>query len=150
RDSHGDKIVIKRDADGHYVYFSVRDDADNGTIIDFAKRRLGFSLGAVRKELRPWIGMPSSALPRYDPLPQIARDRIRVEREYQRMRVALQHPYLEHERGISGELLTSKRFAGRIRIDARGNAIFPHEDDDGLSGFEIKNHQFTGFSTGGT
>jgi len=31
----GDKIIIKRDWDGHYVYFSVRDDADNGSIIDF-------------------------------------------------------------------------------------------------------------------
>jgi hypothetical protein len=26
-----DKIIIKRDTDGHYVYFSVRDDRDNGS-----------------------------------------------------------------------------------------------------------------------
>jgi len=30
------------------------------------------------------------------------------------------------------------------------NIIFPHEDRDGLCGFEIKNKGFTGFSEGGT
>jgi hypothetical protein len=28
-----DKVIIKRGMDGHYVYFSVRDDRDNGTMI---------------------------------------------------------------------------------------------------------------------
>ncbi len=42
-----DKVIIKREADGHYVYFSVRDDSDHGTIIDFAQRRLGLSFGAL-------------------------------------------------------------------------------------------------------
>jgi hypothetical protein len=50
RHAAGDKIIIKRDADGHYVYFSVREDSDHGTIIDFVRHRLGLSLGAVRKE----------------------------------------------------------------------------------------------------
>src|ERR1700722_12100973 len=44
-----DKVVIKRGADGHYVYFSVRDDRDNGTIIDWVQFRQGLSLGTVRK-----------------------------------------------------------------------------------------------------
>jgi hypothetical protein len=30
RHSVGDKIIIKRDSDGHYVYFSVRDDRPTG------------------------------------------------------------------------------------------------------------------------
>jgi hypothetical protein len=145
-----DKIIIKRDADGHHVYFSVRDDSDNGTILDFAKRRLGVSLGAARKELRAFMGLPTSALPPYPPLVKVVKDRIRVERAYARMQVALRHPYLENERGIPRQILGSRRFAGRIRIDGHGNAIFPHFDADGLSGFEMKNHRFTGFSTGGT
>ena len=33
----GDKIVVKRNHNGHYVFFSVRDDRDNGTIIDFVQ-----------------------------------------------------------------------------------------------------------------
>jgi hypothetical protein len=150
RHPNNDKIIIKRDADGHYVYFSVRDDSDNGTIIDFAKRRLGLSMGGVRKELRSFMGVPSSALPPYPPLAKVAKDRIRVERAYARMQTALGHAYLEDERAIPRALLESRRFAGRIRIDRRGNAIFPHFDADGLSGYEIKNHQFTGFATGGT
>lgn len=150
RHSNGDKIIIKRDVDGHYVYFSVRDDSDHGSILDFAKRRLGLSLGAVRKELRPWIGMPSSALPPYPTLPKAAKDRLRVEREYMRMQDAPHHPYLVNERGIAGEVLISGRFAGTVRIDARGNAVFPHFDADGLSGYELKNRGFTGFASGGS
>ena len=55
-----DKIVVKRNGNGHYVFFSVRDDSDNGTVIDFLQRRQNLSLGAVRQILRPWIGRPAS------------------------------------------------------------------------------------------
>ena len=58
RHANGDKVIIKRDADEHYVYFSVRDQNDHGTIIDFVCRRLNISLGTARKELRPWLSMP--------------------------------------------------------------------------------------------
>jgi hypothetical protein len=150
RHASGDKIIIKRDVDGHYVYFSVRDDGDHGSIIDFAKRRLGLSLGAVRKELRQWGGLPSSAIPPYPPLPKVVKDRLRVEREYMRMQDAHQHPYLVNERGIAGEVLSSERFAGTIRIDAHGNAVFPHFDADGLCGYELKNRGFMGFASGGS
>lgn len=149
RHPNGDKIVIKR-GDDHYLYFSVRRDDDNGSIIDFVQHRQRLSIGAVRKELRPWIGMPSSGLPTYPPLPNTSKDRLRVENEFARMQDALRHSYLENERAIPGELLESERFIGRIRIDARGNAVFPHFDRKGLCGYEIKNAGFTGFATGGT
>jgi hypothetical protein len=149
RHAAGDKIIIKRDADGHYVYFSIRDDRDNGSIIDFIKHRRRLTLGEVRKALRPWIGMPSSALPPFPPLPKVAKDRFRIEREYDRMQDALRHPYLENERGIPGGVLSLDRFAGRIKIDSRGNAVFPHVDAEGLSGYELKNRGFIGFASGG-
>jgi hypothetical protein len=38
-DSKGDKIIVARERDGHWVYFSVRDESNNGTIIDFIQRR---------------------------------------------------------------------------------------------------------------
>ena len=47
-------------------------------------------------------------------------------------------------------MLEDPRFAGRIRIDAKGNAIFLHFDQQGLCGYEIKNRGFTGFASGGT
>ena len=145
----GEKIIIKLDADSHYVYFSVHDDGDNGTIIDFVRRRLSVSLGGVRKELRPWIGLPSSALAYYSPLARVSKDRLRVHREFARMHDAKRHPYLENERGIPFELLSSGRFLGQIKIDVRGNAAFPHFDAEGLSGYELKNLDFTGFASGG-
>jgi len=148
RHAGGDKVIIKRDADGHYVYFSVRDDADHGTIIDFAQNRLRLNFGALRKELRPWVGRPADDVP-YPPLLPTAKDRMRVETAYTRMQDASGHPYLENERAIPAALLRSDRFSGRVRIDARGNAVFPHFDQEGLCGFEIKNRGFTGFATGG-
>jgi hypothetical protein len=146
---NGDKIVIKRDSDSHWVYFSVKTDL-SGSIIDLVKHLHGCSIGAARKELRAFLCLPSPALPPYPPLMKMVKDRIRVEQAYARMKTALRHPYLEDERRIPSEILASRRFAGRVRVDARGNAVFPHFDADGLSGFEIKNHGFTGFSTGGT
>ena len=46
-------------------------------------------------------------------------------------------------------LIADERFAGRIRIDNKGNAVFPHFDAEGLSGYELKNVEFTGFASGG-
>lgn len=148
RHDNGDKVIIKRDADGHYVYFSVRDDRDHGTIIDFVQKRLSLSLGEIRKNLRPWAGREKVILP-YPPLQPTPKDRLKVEKAYGRMQDAVAHPYLEVERAIPAALLQNDRFARRIRIDARQNAVFPHFDARGLCGYELKNRDFTGFSPGG-
>jgi hypothetical protein len=58
------------------------------------------------------------------------------------------HPYLLDERKISSETLTDPRF-NNIKIDARRNALFPHYNSSGVSGYEIKNKDFTGFAKGG-
>lgn len=39
---------------------------------------------------------------------------------------------------------------GTVAVDNRGNAIFPHHDGDGITGFTAKNENYTGFSKGGT
>jgi hypothetical protein len=146
-----DKIFIKRDAKtGHWIYASVRADRDNGTIIDFVQSRQNLSLGALRKELRPWVGQPPVPVPGFSPLVATTKDRHRVETEYARMLDALTHPYLEGERCIPPALLRSDRFAGRVRSDARGNSVFPHFDQEGLCGYEIKNSGFSGFAPGGS
>jgi Protein of unknown function (DUF3991)/Toprim-like len=145
-----DKIVVKRNRNGHYVFFSVRDDKDNGTIIDFLQRRQRMSLGAVRKALRPWIGKPAVIRPLSPKLGPVSKDRIGVESAYRRMLPVRRPLYLEHERCLPAAVLSSWRFAGRIRMDARGNVVFPHFDRKGLCGYEIKNYRFTGFAAGGT
>jgi hypothetical protein len=53
--STDDKIIVRRDADGHWTYFSVRDDRDNGSVVDFLQARRSLTLGGVRKELRAWL-----------------------------------------------------------------------------------------------
>ena len=148
-----DKIIIAKGQDGHWVYFSVRDEADNGSIIDFVQRRQGLNLGQVRRELRPWVGeaaeRPRPAIEHY------ARTVLPSSPDRQRVACALakappieRHPYLEG-RGIEAKTLADPRFAGMVRLDSRGNAVFPHYDREGLSGYELKNHGFTGFSKGG-
>jgi hypothetical protein len=154
KNASGDKIVIARGADRHWIYFSVRDDTDNGTIIDFVQNRKGVKLGGVRQELRPWVGS-ARAIARPQPdlfaptLKPITKDRARVLLELARCKPLLTHPYLEEGRGLPAALLRSSRFAGKIKTDHRRNAIFPHADADGPCGYEIKNFRFTGFSPGG-
>ena len=43
-------------------------------------------------------------------------------------------------------MLLSPRFRGRIRVDARAKAIFPHENEAGLCGFEKRNRNFKSFA----
>jgi hypothetical protein len=151
RHPNGDKIIIKLGIDAHYIYFSVRDDRDNGTIIDFLQNRdRQLTLGSIRKELRPWLGPPTRSLPLFAPLVKTSKNRLKVEAAFAGTEEARRHAYLEDERAIPVALLESGRFIGRIRKDARGNAVFPHFDAGGLCGFELKNAGFTGFAAGGT
>jgi hypothetical protein len=155
RSEAGDKIVIARGQDGHWIYFSVRDERDNGTIVDFVQKRKGVKLGGVRQELRPWAGggWGEPARPHPDLFAQeiapVSKDRAQVLRELTRMKPLAFHAWLEEERAIPRSLLLDPRFAGRIKVDFRANAVFPHADQDGPCGYEIKNRGFTGFARGG-
>jgi hypothetical protein len=146
-----DKLIIKRTGDGHYVYFSVRDDRDKGTIIDFVSNRLNLSLGAIRKELRCWSGHspspPHTSFP--TDLVAVPRDRGAVLDRYSKMSFVDNHPYLLRVRNIPSAVLSHWRFAESVKMDVRGNAVFPHFDDVGICGYELKNKAFTGFASGG-
>ncbi|HZL17081.1 MAG TPA: toprim domain-containing protein [Polyangia bacterium] len=147
-----DKIIIRRDRDGHWTYFSVRDDRDNGTVVDFLLRRGHPSLGAVRKELRLWLRVDRPKMPvaLYRPSVRIhERDEAAAAAAYSRAR-AVRCRYLE-DRGISREVAADRRFAGAYRMGEHGNVLFPHYDPaTGLVvGFEVKNNGFTSFATGG-
>ena len=156
RGPNGDKIVVTVNrASGQWVYFSVHDEGDSGTIIDFVQHRQPLDMGRVRMELRPWIG-EGSAPPRRPPKARYAekvepssKDMARVAAQYARMEPVTRHPYLEGDRAIPAEVLACPRFAGKIRRDGFGNAVFPHYNRDGLCGYEIKNRGFTGFAKGG-
>jgi len=152
RAADDDKIVVRRAPDGHWTYFSVRDDRDNGTVIDFLRRRRGLTLGGVRKELRSWLRLDRPAVVppalfrrdvephRYDLQTVVARFTAAREDRAARYLVS---------RGLLPATLSDDRFRGTFRVEARGNTIFPHLDGGQVVGFEIKAPSFTGFSPGG-
>jgi len=152
RHPDGDKIIIARnEGNTNWIFFSVRDDRENGTIIDFIQRREGGNLGQVRKILRGWLGSsrPVVQLPLFvQDLEPVSRDRVGVIAAWERAERCLALPYLT-ARGLTPDVLSLPIFSGCVRVDLRGNAIFPHYDKSGLSGFEIKNKDFTGFAAGG-
>jgi hypothetical protein len=145
-----DKVVVGRDTDGHWTYFSVRDSRDNGTIVDFVQHRGTRSLGEARAELRDWLGTP-----RPDPGPDLRpvavaapRDRLAITAYVAQLPEVRNSLYL-NARGIRPETLQDPRFSSTWTM-ALGNTIFLHRDADGVTGFEIKHTGFTGFSKGGT
>lgn len=152
RHPDGDKIIIARfEGSTHWVYFSVRDDRDNGTVVDFLQNRGAGSLGMVRKTLRDWLGTsrPVSQLPLFvQELQPVSRDRAGVIAEWEKAAPCAALPYLTG-RGLGPEVLALPQFAGCVRVDHRNNALFPHYDKEGLCGFEVKNKGFTGFASGG-
>jgi len=154
RHANGDKLIVGRSKAGHYIFFNVHGN-DSGTILDFVMAQDRVSLGGARKVLRDWIGGSPLPPPKSPALPfqlqPSEHDAARVMAKWmQTQSIRTTHPYLERGRGIPQTTLTDPIFADRIRIDRRGNAVFPHfKQNDELCGFEIKNRGFTGFSPGG-
>ena len=146
-----DKIIVRKDVDGHWTYFSVRDERDNGTIIDFVRARGHCaSLAGIRDELRQWLGTPRPEPHYLHEHVAVPRDRHAVARAFDAAKTADNSPYL-NARGIRPETLRDRRFAGTWGLDARGNTLFVHTTDAGeVTGFETKSRGFTRFSTGGT
>jgi hypothetical protein len=152
-----DKIIVATDKDGHGIYFSVRDDSDHGSIIDFVQSREHLNLGQVRKELRPWIGENRPIVdrkpPQLRPRKPVAteKDRHGVLSKWMQMQPLMDgHEYLE-SRGLDPVTITDPRFAPHIREDGQGRALFAHYDRDGLCGYEIKGGvEGSRFVAGGT
>ena len=144
-----DKVIIKRNDNGHWVYFSVRDDADRGSIVDFVEHRDGRNLGRIRIALRRYAGTckPSSS---YCPPSKPNTDHAQGQDEgcykkslavWKAARWSPEPAYLL-SRGLNRATLGDPRFADTFRVDKRGNVIFPHHDRIGMVGYEIRNDGF--------
>jgi hypothetical protein len=145
-----DKIVVRQAKDGHWTYFSVRDDRDNGTILDFVQARGARSIREACEELRHYLGTaPPMVEPPAAPSRREGRDLRSAAQVFADAAVADNSPYL-NERGIRPETLRDERFQGTWRVGSRQNVLFVHRDEaQVVTGFEIKNRGFTGFATGG-
>lgn len=154
RHQNGDKIIIATDTDGHDIFFSVRDDRQYGSVIDFVKWKNKANLGQVRQILRRWKANPISFFPtaqKHQPLrPElITHDYTITYAQWLRMRpynYTYGQGYLE-KRGMTADTISA--FSERIGIDPHGNVTFRHDDLHSVTGWEIKNTSFTGFSGGG-
>ena len=154
RDASNDKIMASKSATtGYWLYYSLRDD-ERGTSIDFIQNRKDLNLGQIRKELRPWMGEGAQGEKSVTPglfvneIEPCSRDLDAVVKAFSRMKAETPHAYLI-DRGISAEVLFSSRFHGKVFIDTRNNSVFPHYNQSGLTGYEIKNVGFTGFAKHG-
>lgn len=148
-----DKISVNRSStNGHWIYWSTRNDSDGGSIIDFLQNRGGGTLGSVRQRLRPHVSGISISNRASTYIPQLkssSPDLEQMLKAYHRTESCPLHPYLINKRKIPEETLNHPIFKGRIRKDFRENVIFPHFDSDGLCGYSIKNKGFSGFSANG-
>lgn len=156
RHINGDKLIIGQSSDGTYFYFNAKGN-DNGTIVDLVQYLDGGSIGDVRKTLRQYV--PSSvanvASWQTTSQPKTAFSRADVVAKWRDAKPLKEvRSYLSTCRSIPISVYLDPVFAGRFRIDSRGNVLAVHCDEEGVCGFEMKNgtaHRttFTGFSPGG-
>jgi hypothetical protein len=148
--SCGDRILVSQSAhDGHWVYHSLGgDERDSGTIVDFLLQRdARGDMRAVHAACREHLGQPRIEHPEHRvEAGDISFQRELVIERYVRASLAHNSRYL-NDRGIRPETLNDARFRETWRVDARGNVLFPHKDDEGVCGYEVKNRDYTSFAS---
>lgn len=146
----GEKIAVNR-VKGHWVYKSVYDESNKGTIIDFIQRHKGGKLGEIRRELREWLGT-TTLLPQQHYVSrakQSINDRDSILRLAATLPAVEEQAYLKTRAVGNKELLSHPRFSGRIHHDPTyGAACFFYEDGQGVCGVERRNKGFKGFAAG--
>lgn len=139
RHGNGDKIIVSKKA-ANWVYFSVHDHEDNGTILDFIEKRTGKNLSEIGAELSSWAGGGTVATYNAPPIQEQTHDLERIKWIYRWLKPIGEHPYLTETRKIPVFILRHHRFKGQIFEDRYGNVVFPHRNPQGICGLELKNH----------
>lgn len=143
----GEHIVISLSPVGHWQYFSPTHD-HKGTVIDFVQHMDRLNLGEVRKVLREWLSMPMPVPKTKNKVTRAEKDRDAVAKYIKRFKPAIRSDYLAG-RGISTETLNADLFKGKILAGYRGAVIFPHWDEKGVCGYEVKGPGITLFAEQG-
>ena len=145
------RINVSLDQNGHWVVYDFDKEA-GGSIIDFVQNfNRSKSLGQVRQELRPWVGInPPKPYIKTDgfrnPKPA-SKDRQSAITEFHQSKKVKHTPFLT-TRCIDSEVLLHPRFGDTIRSDKYDNICFIHKDRDGVSTLEKVNANFKGFTSG--
>lgn len=145
-------VVATNHQNSHGIFFEVHGDA-SGSVVDFVQYREGCNLGMTRVKLREYIGQPRLKSPiREFAKPQpITRDLAHAVALWQKGQ-PYSGDYLEG-RGLTPETITL--FSDHIRLIASQdgkhyNVAFRHDNQTGLTGWELKNKDYTSFAGGGT
>ncbi len=134
----GDRILVVTQEEGTGYYYSLRDEADHGTLLDLALQCNHDSLDLVRAALRPWLYDGAEAKRDEPPKPvPTGPERQQLLLEFARALPVYDLQYLA-SLGIHASILTSPRFRGAVRQDVLGNLFFPHIDAGGMIGFEVE------------
>lgn len=138
---NGDKVIISKRG-SNYVYFSVSDDKDNGTIVDFIRKRTSKTFPEIGLELQKWVkggGNISQNIPPAADIQVQEYNPERIKALFARMIPLKWDKYLENTRKIPQITLKNPLFIRRIYRDTYGNIVFPHFDNTGVCGLELKN-----------
>ncbi|MCH8500248.1 MAG: DUF3991 and toprim domain-containing protein [Marinobacter sp.] len=151
QDGQGNHLVISvNPATGHWRWFNPVAPEESGTVIDFVQHMEQVNLGEVRKILRHRLAMPSPGLTDYvKPAAAVKKDPKQVTSFLKRFKPAADSEYAKG-RGIARETLTALQFKGRVLQGYKGALIFPHFDQLGICGYEVKAPGLTSFSSMGT
>ncbi len=136
-DNQGDKILVGLDKnDNHYFYYSLINETDKGSIIDFVQKRKNLNLGQIRKELRPWINNSHSTNYKVNSkvnnkvtnkssikLIPTNQNKYQIIAQFESFQTINNHPYL-NQRGINQNTINNPRFKETIYQDKRNNVIF--------------------------
>ena len=144
-----DTIVIKRQQDGNYTFWSPT-SKNKGSVIDFLmwQENIGMSQ-ACKVALQKMGGVSQNVntskpqTPKHiEPVQELDQEKLR------QLKPVESHPYLE-SRGIDN--INNDRFKGTVFADERHNAVFPHKNATNETvGYAMKNKNFDGFSPGGS
>ena len=147
-------LVVKQREDGVWVYFNLSDRSDNGTIIEYIKRRCGAGLriGHIKEHVRGKLGdgffrgpiVPG--VPR--PVVHAPRDLSQVAAKWRAAGPIWGLPYYLKSRGLSADTVSA--YASALKMDERGNILFSHTNEQGqVVGYEVSGFKFKGFGKGG-
>jgi hypothetical protein len=142
-----DTIVIKRQKDGNYTFWSPTNQKAKGSVIDFLIWQENVGMSQACKIALQKMGGASQNV--NTPKPQQHLDPVKEfdQEKLKQLKVVESHTYLE-ARGIDN--INNDRFKGTVFIDERKNAVFPHTDAaKEITGYAMKNKNFNGFSLGG-
>jgi hypothetical protein len=130
--SNGDKIVISKAKDGHYIYFNPNNRDDSGTIIDFIQNRTKYNLGQVRKKLREWLRNPR---PKENIDIKVSdNNSMKIVNSWNSLQEF--HIDTQEHMGIKSEIINRFIQGGRVKTDRNGNLYFMLSDTNGICGFE--------------